>query len=401
MNPEVPMSHESQSPQSATPSPRRRNHVLWFLVIPGALCLFGTITFFLRAQSEKKLVRTTQTLEVQSVPVIHAQPSPPETDLALPATLQAYSDSPIYARTDGYVRRWYADIGAHVHQGQLLALIEAPEVDQQLNQARASLSQAQATLKLADITATRYQGLINTDAVSQQDVDVNNQNLDAQKANAQAASANVSRLEQMQGFEKVTAPFDGTITQRLTDIGDLINAGNGGTGHELFHISKINVIRAYVTVPETYSAQIVNGMKATLQVTGLAGQQFTGTVIRNSHAIAMNSHTLLVEIDVPNPTGRLMPGAYADAHIHVPLPVRSLLVPGGAILYQAAGPQVAIVNQAGQVELRKVALGRDFGTSIEITGGINANDAIMASPPDYLVNGMKVSIQGASGDQKS
>ena len=401
MNPEVPMSHESQAPQSATPSSRRRNHILWFLVVPGTLCVFGAIIFFLRAQSEKKLVGTTQTLEVETVSVIHAQPSPPETDLALPATLQAYSDSPIYARTDGYVKRWYADIGAHVRQGQLLALIESPEVDQQLNQARASLSQAQATLKLAGITATRYQGLINTDAVSQQDVDVNNQNLDAQKANAQAASANVSRLEQMQGFEKVMAPFNGTITQRLTDIGDLINAGNGGTGHELFHIAKINVIRAYVTVPETYSEQIVNGMKATLQVTGLSGQQFTGTVIRNSHAIAMNSHTLLVEIDVPNPTGKLMPGAYAEAHIHVPLPVRSLLVPGGAILYQAAGPQVAIVNHAGQVELRKVALGRDFGTSIEITSGINSNDAIMASPPDYLVNGMKVSIQGASGDKKS
>jgi RND family efflux transporter MFP subunit len=401
MNPEVPMSHEFQSLQSATSRPRRRNQILWLLVVPGALCFFGTISFFLRAQSEKKLAETTQTLEVQSVSVVHAQPSPPETDVALPATLQAYSDSPIYARTDGYVRRWYADIGAHVRQGQLLALIESPEVDEQLNQARATLSQAQATLKLADITATRYQGLINTDAVSQQDVDVNNQNLDAQKANTQAASANVSRLEQMQGFEKVTAPFDGTITQRLTDVGDLINAGNGGTGHELFHMAKINVIRAYVTVPESYSEQIVNGMKATLQVTGLAGQQFTGTVVRNSHAIAMSSHTLLVEIDVPNPTGKLMPGAYAEAHIHVSLPVRSLLVPGGAILYQAAGPQVAIVNPAGQVELHKVALGRDFGTSIEITSGINSDDAIVASPPDYLVNGMKVSIQGASGDPKS
>jgi RND family efflux transporter MFP subunit len=205
----------------------------------------------------------------------------------------------------------------------------------------------------------------------------------------------------MHGFEKVTAPFDGTITQRLTDVGDLINAGNGGTGHELFHMAKISVIRAYVTVPESYSEQIFNGMKATLQVTGLAGQQFTGAVVRNSHAIAMNSHTLLVEIDVPNPTGKLMPGAYAEAHIHVPLPVRSLLVPGGAILYQAAGPQVAIVNPAGQVELHKVALGRDFGTSIEITSGINSDDAIVASPPDYLVNGMKVSIQGASGDRKS
>jgi RND family efflux transporter MFP subunit len=400
MKDEVPMTHESQSPHKATPSPRRSN-ILWFLVIPGALCLFGAVTFLLRAQNEKKLVATTQTLEVESVSVMHAQPSPPETDLALPATLQAYSDSPIYARTDGYVRRWYADIGTHVHQGQLLALIESPEVDQQLNQARAALAQAQATLKLADITATRYQGLINTDAVSQQDVDVNNQNLDAQKANAQAASANVSRLEQMQGFEKVTAPFDGTITQRLTDIGNLINAGNGGTGHELFHIAKISVVRAYVTVPETYGEQIVDGMKATLQVTGLAGQQFTGAVIRNSHAIATTSHTLLVEIDVPNPTGKLMPGAYAEAHLHVSVPVRSMLVPGGAVLYQAAGPQVAVVNPAGQVELHNVALGRDFGSTIEITSGIAASDSIIASPPDYLVNGMKVSIHATSGDQKS
>src|SRR5258708_4233745 len=227
------MTHESQSPHAENPRPGR-SHILWFLVVPAALCLFGTITFFSRAESQMKLVATTQAMEVESVSVVHAQPSPPETDLALPATLQAYSDSPIYARTDGYVKRWYADIGMHVHQGQLLALIESPEIDQQLNQARAAFAQAQATLKLADITAARYQGLINTDAVSQQDVDVNNQNLDAQKANAEAAKANVSRLEQMQGFEKVTAPFDGTITQRLTDIGNLINAGNGGTGHELF-----------------------------------------------------------------------------------------------------------------------------------------------------------------------
>ncbi|MGA9566988.1 MAG: efflux RND transporter periplasmic adaptor subunit [Candidatus Korobacteraceae bacterium] len=394
------MTHESPSPHDVNPGPGRRR-ILWFLTIPVTLCLFGAVTFFLRAESQKKLVATTQAMEIESVSVIHAQASPPETELALPATLQAFSDSPVYARTDGYVKQWYADIGTHVHQGQLLALIESPEIDQQLNQARAALAQAQATLKLADITASRYQGLINTDAVSQQDVDVNNQNFDAQKANTEAAKANVSRLEQMQGFEKVVAPFDGTITQRLTDIGDLINAGNSGTGHELFHISRINVIRAYVTVPETYSQQIIDGMKATVQVTGLAGQPFTGRVIRNSHSIATTSHTLLVEIDVPNPTGTLMPGAYAEVHVHVHQPVRSMLIPGGAVLYQAAGPQVAVVNRAGQVELREVALGRDFGTSIEITNGINASDAIIASPPDYLVNGMKVSIQATSSDQKS
>ena len=400
MKHEVPMTHESQS-QPMTAPHKGRGGIKWFLLIPVALCVFGAVTFVLRAQDQKKLVATTKALEAESVSVVHPQPGKPDTDLALPATLQAYSDSPIYARTDGYVAHWYADIGAHVHQGQLLATIDSPEVDQELNQARATLAQGQATMKLANITATRYRELIKTDAVSQQDVDQNNQNLDAQQANVQAESANVSRLEQLQGFEKVVAPFDGVITQRQTDIGDLINAGNGGTGFELFRMAKINVIRAYVTVPETYGEQIADGMKATLQVTGIPDQQFSGSVIRNSHAIAMNSHTLLVEIDVPNPNGKLMPGAYAEAHIHVPLPVRSLVVPGGAVLYQAAGPQIAVVNQQNQVELRKVSLGRDFGTTVEVNSGISATDNIIASPPDYLVDGMKVSVQQPSSNGKS
>ena len=400
MKHEVPMTHESET-VSASSTRSGRGGIKWFLLIPVVLCIFGAVTFLLRAQDQKKLVTTTQALEVESVSVVHPQPGTPDTDLALPATLQAYSDSPIYARTDGYVAHWYADIGAHVGQGQLLATIDSPEVDQELNQARASLAQGQANMTLAKITATRYRELIKTDAVSQQDVDQNNQNLDAQQANVQAESANVSRLEQLQGFEKVVAPFDGIITQRLTDIGDLINAGNGGTGYELFRIAKINVIRAYVTVPETFGEQISDGMKATLQVTGLPGQQFSGSVIRNSHAIATNSHTLLVEIDVPNPSGKLMPGAYAEAHIHVPLPVRSLVVPGGAVLYQAAGPQVAIVNRKSEVELRKVSLGRDFGTTVEVNSGIGAGDSIIASPPDYLVDGMKVSVQPAPSNEKN
>ena len=394
------MTGESQSPPEVRPTPSRSS-IKRFLFIPVVLCVFGAVTFFLRAQDEKKLVAATQTMEVESVSVIHAQPGAPATDLALPATLQAYSDSPIYARTNGYVSHWYADIGAHVRQGQLLALIQSPEVDQELNQARATLAQAQANLTLAGMTATRYQELIKTDAVSQQDVDQNNQNLAAQKANVQASSANVDRLNQLQSFERVVAPFDGIITQRLTDIGDLINAGNGGTGYELFRMAKINVIRAYVTVPETYSEQIVNGMKATLQVTGLAGQQFIGAVVRNSHSIATNSHTLLVEIDVPNSFGKLMPGAYAEVHLHVSVPVRSLVIPDEAVLFQAAGPQVAIVNQKNQVELHKVTLGRDFGDTIEVTRGIDGSESIITSPPDYLVNGMKVSVQPASGEKKS
>jgi len=396
MNNEAPTNQQSQSQPSGDPRPGH-NNLKWFLLIPAVLCIFGAITLLLRAQDSKKLITTTHALEAQSVAVIHPQPSTPDTDLALPATLQAYSDSPIYARTNGYVRHWYADIGTRVHQGQVLALIESPEVDQELNQARAALAQAQANLTLADITAKRYQSLINTNAVSQQDVDSNNQNFDAQKANVQAAGANVSRLEQLQSFEKVIAPFNGVITQRLTDIGDLINAGNGGTGNQLFRIAKIDVVRTFVTVPETYSQQIVDGLKATLEVTSLPNEPFTGAVIRNDHSIDVTSHTLLVEIDVPNPTGKLMPGAYAEVHMHVPVPVRSLVVPSGSVLYQAAGPQVAVVNQNSQVELRKVGLGRDFGNTIEVTSGLNASDSIIATPPDYLVDGMKVVVQPASG----
>jgi RND family efflux transporter MFP subunit len=400
MKHEVPMTHESQSPQEASSS-HTRNRIKWFLLIPVALCVSGAITLFLRAQDSKKLTTTTHALEAEQVTVIHAQQSAPVTDLALPATLQAYSDSPIYARTSGYVSHWYADIGAHVRQGQLLALIDSPEVDQELNQARAALAQAQANLTLARITAARYQELIKTDAVSQQDVDQNNQNFAAQNANVQAMSANVDRLEQLQGFERVTAPFNGIITQRSTDIGDLINAGNGGTGYELFRMAKIDVIRTFVTVPETYSEQIADGQKATLNVTGLPTQQFDGAVVRNSHSIAINSHTLLVEIDVPNPKGQLMPGAYAEVHLHVPVAVRSFVIPGGAVLFQTAGPQVAIVNQKSQIELRKVALGRDFGDTIEVTKGIDGSDSVIASPPDYLVDGMKVSVQPGSSEKKS
>ena len=396
MKHEAPMTDQSQSLQPVNAKPARSG-IKWFLLIPVALCIFGTITFFLRAQSEKKLATNTQALEAEPVSVMHAELSAPDTDLALPATLQAYSDSPIFARTSGYVSHWYADIGTRVHAGQLLALVDSPEVDQELNQAQAALGQARANLTLADITAKRYRSLINTNAVAQQDVDSNNQNFDAQTANVQAMSANVSRLEQMQGFEKVAAPFDGIITQRLTDVGDLINAGNGGTGQQLFRMSKIDVVRVFVTVPEAYSEQIVDGTKATLDLTELPNQHFDGKVTRSNHSIDLTSHTLLVEIDVPNPTGKLMPGAYANVHLHVSVPVRPLVVPSGSVLYQAAGPQLAIVNQNNQVELRKVGLGRDFGNTIEITSGISESESIIANPPDYLVDGMKVSVQPASG----
>jgi RND family efflux transporter MFP subunit len=391
-------SQSSATVETAAPAAPSRG-MKWFLAIPAALAILGGVTFLVRAHNSDALAAETQTMEPEPVTVTHPQVSKSDNDLSLPSALQAYSDSPIYARTSGYLAHWYADIGTHVHKGQLLAVIQSPEVDQELNQARAAVSQDQANLTLAGITAKRYQELIGTKAVAQQEVDQNNQNLDAQKAGLQAAVANVKRLEDMQSFEKVTAPFDGVITQRLTDVGNLINAGNGGTGAQLFRIAKIDVMRVFVPVPEIYSNQIVNGLHASLDLVQLPNKQFAGTVTRSSQSIDPASHTLLTEIDVLNPSGQLMPGAYANVHIHLAQQVQHLVIPTGAVLFQAAGPQVAVVNANNQVELHKVSIGPDFGNTIEITGGLSASDQIIATPPDYLVDGMRVTVQSPANTQ--
>jgi len=329
--------------------------------------------------------------------VMYPQQRAANGDISLPSTLQAYADSPIFARTSGYLAHWYADIGTHVHQGQLLAVIQSPEVDQELNQARAVLSQTQANVTLADVTAKRYQDLIHTNAVAQQEVDTSSQNLSAQQAALQAADANVKRLEELQAFERVVAPFDGVITQRLINEGDLINAGNGGNGAQLFRISKISTMRVFIPVPEVYGSQITPGLKAELTLTELPKDKFEGEVVRTSHSIDPGSHTLLTEIDVPNPMGKLLPGAYANVHLHLAQQSQELLVPTGAVLFQAGGPQVVLVDANNQLELRKVTLGNDLGNRIQITGGLAANDRVVASPPDYVVNGMPATIQSQTG----
>ena len=337
---------------------------------------------------------------MQTVNVIHPKRGEPNSDLTLPGIIQAFSQSPIYARVDGYVRTWYVDIGARVTKGQLLAEIDAPEVDQQLNQARAMLSQTETTLALAKITAARYQDLIKTNSVAQQEVDQNNQNLAAQTANVQAASAAVSRLEQMQGFEKIVAPFDGIITMRKTDFGDLVNAGNAGAGRELFRISQNNIVRVFVTVPEEFSKQIRPGTRASMDLTELPNRNFAAAVTRTSDAIDPNSRTLTVELDVPNSSGDLLPGAYANVHFKLALNVTPLVLPASTILFQADGPQVGLVNSQNQVELRKVTLGHDFGDTIQIASGVHPGDAVIANPPDSLTNGMHVAVQSASASGK-
>jgi RND family efflux transporter MFP subunit len=381
--------------QQTQPRSAKGKRLLWFLVIPVLLACSALLTAYARRKSSETLAATTATLASQNVSVIHAELGSPVTDLTVPGTVQAFSESPIYARINGYLRVWYVDIGAHVRKGQLLAVIDAPEVDQELNHARAMLAQARASLQLAQVTAPRYQDLIKSNSVSQQEVDQNNQNLASQGANVQAAAAEVSRLEQMQGFEKIYAPFDGVITARKTEVGDLINAGNSGLGAELFRISNITTMRVYVNVPEVYSEPIAPGVRASMEVASLSNRQFTGTVARTSNAIGVNSRTLLTEVDVPNPKGELFPGAYAQVHFHLSLKVVPLVLPGNTILLQAKGPQVGVVNGQNHVELRTVTLGRDFGNAVEVLTGISPSDAVIANPPDYLVNGMSVAVQTA------
>lgn len=383
-------------------SPRKGKRLLWFLVVPLVLASSAFFGMQARQQQSQQLANVTKSLEVQSVNVIHPERGKSSSDLTLPGMIQAFSQSPVYARVDGYVRTWYVDIGAHVTKGQLLAEIDAPEVDQQLNQARAMLKQAETNLELAKVTAPRYQELIKTNSVSQQEVDQNNQNLSAQEANVQAETAAVGRLEQMQGFEKIVAPFNGVITERKTDFGDLVNAGNAGTGHELFRISQNNIVRVFVTVPEEFTSEVKPGTKASMDVISLPNRRFAASVTRTADAIDTTSRTLTVEIDVPNPSGELLPGAYANVHFQLPLNVAPLVLPASTVLFQADGPQVGIVNRQNQVELRKVTLGHDFGDAIEILTGVRSGDAVIANPPDSLTNGMRVAppSSGASANTK-
>lgn len=374
-------------------SPRSGRRLLLFLVVPVLLVVFAFFDMHAREHQNQQITSVTQALAVQPVNVIHPKRGQSSSDLTLPGMIQALDQSPVYARVDGYVRTWYADIGAHVTKGQLLAEIDAPEVDQQLNQVRAMLQQAKANLALAEVTAPRYRELIKTNSVSQQEVDQNNQNLAAQQANVQASAAAVSRLEQMQGFEKIVAPFDGIITERKTDFGDLVNAGNGGAGRELFRISKNDVVRIFVNVPEEFSSQVKQGRKASVDVISLPNRRFSASVTRTADAIDPNSRTLTVELDVPNPSGELLPGAYATVHFQLPLNVVPLVLPASTILFQSEGPQVGVVTSQNRVELRKVALGHDFGDTIEVLNGIRASDAVIANPPDSLTTGIQVSVE--------
>jgi RND family efflux transporter MFP subunit len=382
------------------PGAWRRTAILVAAAVLAALALLIYSGIHSRAVAESRLTQQTQEAAVPTVDVVFPREGAPTQEIVLPGNTQAFSDAPIYARTSGYLKRWYFDIGAHVQKGQLLAEIETPEVDQQLLQARADLDTAQANLNIAKITASRWQDLVSTGSVSQQETDQAVSNLSAVKAAAESSSANVRRLEQLQSFEKIYAPFDGIITARNTDIGALIDAGASTQPRELFHMAAIRRLRLYVSVPEVYSRAAHSGAPATLTLDEFPGQIFQGTLARNANSIDIASRTLLVEVDVDNPTGQLLPGAYVFVHLKLSDQTRSVTIPSNALIFRKEGLQVGLVRN-DRAELVPVKIGRDYGNSVEIVSRLQPTDAVIVDPSDSLVAGMPVRLSnkptGGSG----
>lgn len=378
----------------AAPKPGRPMHHYWLAVI-AALTVIGLVVSGIlpRIQARANLRRETQEMAVPSVTVVHPRRSPAEPEVVLPANVQAFIDAPIYARTNGYLKQWYVDIGARVKAGQLLADIDTPEVNQSLRQARADLATAEANLNLSRITAERYQDLLKTDSVSKQDADNAAGDYAAKQAIVRSAEANVKRLEELYSFQKIYAPFTGVITTRNTDIGALIDSGaSGGTRTELFHIVQPDKLRVYVNVPEAYSQAAKPGLTADLTLAEFPGRRFQGKLVRTASAIDTNTRTLLVEIDVDNPTGTLLSGAYAEVHLKLPGANSSLILPVNALLFRSEGLRVATVPDGQHAELKPVTLGHDFGSEVEVVAGLNGDETVIVSPPDSLVSGQAVRI---------
>jgi RND family efflux transporter MFP subunit len=385
------------APGAASPAPRTgRGYLIAFiaLVVVALIVIAGIIP---RRNATAALKTETVDLATPTVGTVHPKLGAPQQEIVLPGTMQAFIDSPIYARTNGYVKSWNADIGARVKTGQLLAEIETPEVDQQLDQGRADLNTARANFHLSEITATRYQDLLKTDSVSKQDVDNATGDFEAKKAMVASAESNVKRLVELQSFEKIYAPFNGVITARNTDIGHLIDSGAaGGTATELFHIAALSKLRVYVNVPQQFSQAARPGLPADLTLQEFPGRQFTGTLVRTSNSIDAASHTLLIEVDVENPTGVLLPGAYTEVHLRLPYGAATYILPVSTLIFRSAGLQVATVSSDNKVALVSIVLGRDFGTEVEVVSGLQPGDSVIVSPPDSLIQGETVRVSPAA-----
>jgi RND family efflux transporter MFP subunit len=375
--------------------PLRRWLIPTLAVLAGVLVLIFGIRSRVRAETTLRAV--TDQLAVPSVSVVAPRHTAPATEIILPGNMQPFISSPIYARTDGYLKKWYFDIGAHVKAGELLAVIQTPEVDEQLAQARSTLNTAQANLELAQITRDRYQSLLKKHAVAQQDVDNAVGTYTANNAIVEADMANVRHYEALVSFEKVYAPFDGVITARNTDIGDLINSGsNTAPRTDLFDIAQTRTLRVYVNVPEEYSQGIKPGLTvAEVALAEFPDKRFPGKLVRTSESINATTRTLLVEVDLDNPGGDLLSGSYAEVHLKIPAQNSTYLLPVSALIFRSEKLQVGVVRN-GKVAVTDVTPGHDFGDQIEIVAGLNVDDQVVLNPPDSLVSGQEVTIVQAA-----
>src|SRR5580658_5773777 len=396
-----PVHAQIEVPPERGPAPAGRATIL----VGAALLVLitaGAVTFLNRSAETDALAKETEAVSVPTVAVVQPQAEPGNDELVLPGNLQAFIESPIFARTNGYLLRWYKDIGSKVEKGELLAAIDTPEVDQELSQARASREQIKAALGLAKISADRWANLRKTDSVSQQEADQEASGYQQALANLAAADANVRRLEELESFKNVYAPFTGVLTRRNVDPGALINSGAQATGKELFDVARVDPLRVYVSVPQAYAPNIKVGMKATVTLQEFPGQKFTGTVARTADAIDPATRTLNTELDVPNKDGTLLPGSFGQVHFATGTSVPRITIPVNAMLFRAEGPRVAVVDQDSKVHLRPISIGRDFGATLEILGGLDVNDRIIINPSDSLDDGRLVHVaKPQPGDDRS
>jgi RND family efflux transporter MFP subunit len=402
-------------------APRRSRYRLIAIIAVLVLLVIAVAGIVLRMIHRAHLASETRAQAGLYVSVVKPDPGDTKDQISLPGTVQAFVDAPIYARTDGYLKSWFYDIGKRVKKGDLMAVIETPEVDQQLDQARASANTAKANLDLAIVTNKRYQVLVNTAAVSRQEADQAASNQAAQQAQLNAAMANVRHYEALQGFQNLYAPFDGIVTERNTDIGQLVSAGigtgagsgTGASGRELFRVATLDKLRTFIPVPQAEAPYIKPGQQADLSFVEHPARKFPGHVARTSNAIDSTSRTLLTEVDIDNKNGELFPGAYVTVHMDIPGTgtTGSVKVPANTLIFRAHGMQVAVVGQDNKVHLKPVDIGRDFGNEVELVNGVTKDDNVVVNPPDSLGDGQDVKIakppqagateaQGGQGPEK-
>ena len=386
-----PEQHAAEiTPPPKLPAAAPRKALLMIAAVLLVLVVGAVIAMLMRRHDSDVLAKETERESVPTVAVIHPTSEKPDEELVLPGSLQAFEESPIYARTNGYLLRWYKDIGSRVTKGDLLADIDTPEVDQELMQARATRQQIVAQMDLAKINSDRYLSLRTTDSVSQQEADQQASGYRQAKANLDANDANVRRLEELEAFKHVYAPFSGVLTKRNVDPGALINAS--GTGKELFDIARVDPLRVYVNVPQAYAPAIKNGMEAWVTLQELPGQKFKGTVARTAESIDPITRTLLTEVDVPNKDGHLLPGSFGEVHFRPGISGQKVTLPVNAMLFRQEGTRVAVVGSDNKVRLRPITIGRDYGNTLEILGGVGVEDQVVVNPADSLEEGQQVNV---------